>query len=112
MNNGTDCKQIGYISGLTADQCKNPFPKQPSVPDVSSSGYFDGEKRCWVAVQNGGWQNLPCSPGTLPQQYIKVPLMYPDVKPTDVGIEAGAPEESVFYEKAIETQHPPGTPSR
>ena len=80
IENGENCKNVGYISGLTSFECDNPFPNIPNVPGVSSKGYFDKQKRCWVAVDEKGWQNTPCTPGTLQQHYIKIPLMYPAVK--------------------------------
>jgi len=77
IKNGINCDNIGYIYGLTKNECNNPFSNVPNVPGVSSKGYFDEEKRCWVAIDEGGWQNIPCIPGTIQQQYIKIPLMYP-----------------------------------
>jgi hypothetical protein len=77
IKNGKNCKEIGYINGLTKFNCNNPFPNVPDVEGISSKGYFDKEKRCWVAIDGGGWQNIPCISGTMQQHYIKIPLMYP-----------------------------------
>lgn len=72
------CKNISYITGLTKTQCtSNPYPNVPDIPNQSSSGYYDSSNRCWVAISEGGWQNLQCVPYTLPYQYVKIPLMYP-----------------------------------
>ena len=77
---GANCKDIAYITGLTKEQCKNPFPNIQSVPNLSSQGYYDSLNRCWVSVSNIGWQNLPCKKDTLQEQYIKIPLMYPSIQ--------------------------------
>ena len=76
---GYNCENIGFFSGLTEEQCKNPFTESPNIPGVNSNGYYDTNKRCWVAVDDIDWQNLPCKYGTIQQYYIKVHLMYPDI---------------------------------
>jgi hypothetical protein len=80
LTNGSNCKDISYITGLTQDQCKNPFPNVPNIPTLSSQGYYDSVNRCWVSVSNIGWQNLPCTSDTMQEQYIKIPLMYPSIQ--------------------------------
>lgn len=106
LDTGNNCKNIGYVGGLTSESCKDPFPQVPAIPGLSSAGYFDEEKRCWVAVDGGGWQNIPCIPGSLPEQYIKIPLMYPDIKPDGKGVDVSVSLQSPFYQANIKTQSP------
>ena len=79
---GDNCQNIAYISGLDEEECNNPFQYIQSVPTINTSGYFDKEKRCWVSIIGGGWQNFPCIKDSMSQEYIKIPLMYPAINKT------------------------------
>ena len=74
---GINCNSIGYIvPEITEKKCENPFPKVEEVPSFKSNGLFDLNK-CWVAVENIGWQNIFCLKNSLSYYYLKIPLNYP-----------------------------------
>lgn len=108
LSKGVACPAIGYITGLTANQCSsNPYLDVPDVHPLDSSGYYDSSQRCWVAVNNKGWQNLPCGNGSLAHQYIKIPLMYPATFiPGLTQASSGKKPVSAFYESSIAIQNP------
>jgi len=117
LNLGTrqNCQNIAYIEGLTEPQCStNPFPEVPLVPGINRSGYYDASRRCWVAVEGKGWQNLECVPNSLPHQYLGIPLMYPitQVPLTEAGgVASPAPPLSLpvtggVYDRSIKYQAP------
>ena len=101
LSNGNNCENIGFFSGLTPGECKNPFKDYPNITGLNSQGFYDEAKRCWVAIENGGWQNLPCKDGTMQQSYVKIPLMYPGDSDSP-----GEKDENPGYIKNIQQQNP------
>ena len=102
LDEGINCKGIGYINGLNQNQCENnPFPEvYTNMPYeiLDNGGYYDQYQRCWVTIPYKGWQNLPCHPYTLAQQYVKTPLVYPATLPPFIS-KIEEPSEDLFTQK-------------
>jgi len=74
------CQDIGFVKNISNEQClKDAYPSS-QFPQTNPILNFSGEiinDKCYTAIQNKGWQNLPCLQNSFASDYIKIPLMFP-----------------------------------